>query len=284
MSAVAEVVSATHSNTPQAQSNAPVPTESETIAHLRKTVSPSRLTLFLQCRLKFWFRYVAGITKPKTAALHVVTAVHSVLKAWNKARWKSQPLTLKQLHDEFSKAWTDDEGGQVKWDDGEEDEEKMTGWRLVETYIRESKIPDSLKPDAVEVPVEAELHAHGLPKLIGVLDLVQGGRIIDYKTLGQTPNPEKAAHTNGVQISSYAVLYREATGKRENGIELHHLVKTKSPKLVITALEPMTDAQQSRLFRLMDAYTEGLGNADFVPSPGLQCASCEFFNECRAWH
>ena len=51
-----------------------------------------------------------------------------------------------------------------------------------------------------------------------------------------------------------------------------------------SALEPMTDAQQSRLFRLMDAYTEGLGNADFVPSPGLQCACCEFFNESRAWH
>lgn len=278
MSATAELPAV-----PKPQSVALAPTESETIAHLRKTVSPSRLTLFLQCRLKFWFRYVAGISKPKTVALHVGTAVHAVLKAWNKARWKSQPLTLTQLHEEYSAAWVA-EDDPVPWESGEEDEEKKTGWRLVETYIRESKIPESLKPDAVEVPVEADLHAHGLPKLIGVLDLVQGGRIIDYKTTGQTPNSEKVAHTNGVQISSYAVLYREATGKRENGIELHHLVKLKNPKLVITALEPMSDAQQSRLFRLMDAYTEGLGNADFVPSPGLQCVSCEFFNECRAWH
>ena len=275
MSAVAEL--------PEALSVLPPPTESETIEHLRKTVSPSRLILFLQCRLKFRFRYVAGITKPKTPALHVGTAVHSVLRAWNKARWKSQPLTLKQLHDEFTKAWADAENP-VQWETGEEDDEKKTGWRLVETYIRESKIPESLKPDAVEVPVEADLHAHGLPKLIGVLDLVQGGRIIDYKTSGQTPNPEKVAHTNEVQTSSYAVLYREATGKRETGIELHHLVKLKNPKLVVTSLEPMSDAQQSRLFRLMDAYTEGLGNADFVPSPGLQCACCEFFNECRVWH
>ena len=35
------------------------PTEAEIIATLQQTVSPSRLTLFLQCRLKFWFRYVA---------------------------------------------------------------------------------------------------------------------------------------------------------------------------------------------------------------------------------
>ena len=47
------------------------PSEAKIIASLQETVSPSRLTLFLQCRLKFFFRYVAGITKPKTAALHV---------------------------------------------------------------------------------------------------------------------------------------------------------------------------------------------------------------------
>lgn len=261
----------------------PAPTESEIIGHLQKSVSPSRLTLFLQCRLKFFFRYVAGITKAKTAALHVGSVVHAVLKAWNKARWKSQPLTLKQLHDEFQKAWMESDEDPVQWDEGEEAQEKQTGWRLIETYIRESKIPDNLKPDAVEVSVEANLHQFGLPKLIGVLDLVQDGRIIDYKTAGQTPNPEKVAHTNEVQTTSYAILYRHNTGKTESGIELHHLVKLKNPKLVITPLPPMSDQQQTRLFRLMEAYVHGLDVRDFVPSPGLQCVSCEFFNECRRW-
>ena len=37
----------------------PPQTEPEIIAGLQQTVSPSRLILFLQCRLKFWFRYVA---------------------------------------------------------------------------------------------------------------------------------------------------------------------------------------------------------------------------------
>ena len=265
-------------------SSAPAPTTEEIIGHLQKKVSASRLTLFLQCRLKFFFRYVAGITKAKTAALHVGSAVHGVLKAWNKARWKNQPLTLKELHDEFSKAWVDVGDEPVCWEAGEEAEEKQTGWRLVETYIRESNIPANSKPEAVEVPVEADLHHHGLPTLIGVLDLVQAGKIIDYKTTGQTPNAEKVAHTNEVQTSGYAVLYREATGKRETGIELHHLVKLKNPKLVITALEPMSEHQQTRLFHLMEAYVDGLDRRDFVPSPGLQCVSCEFFKECRNWH
>jgi len=261
------------------------PTGEEIIGHLQQNVSASRLTLFLQCRLKFFFRYVAGLTKPKTAALHVGGTVHAVLKSWNKARWKSQPLTLKELHDEYSRAWADAGDDPVAWENAaEQNEEKAIGWRLVETYIRESDISPDTKPEAVEVPVEAGLHHHGLPTLIGVLDLVQAGKIIDYKTSGQTPNAEKVAHTNEVQTSAYAVLYREATGKRETGIELHHLVKLKNPKLVITAMEPMNDHQQTRLFHLMEAYVDGLGRRDFIPSPGLQCAACEFFNECRAWN
>ncbi|MCE9610977.1 MAG: PD-(D/E)XK nuclease family protein [Chthoniobacter sp.] len=46
--------------------------------------------------------------------------------------------------------------------------------------------------------------------LIGVLDLIQTGRIIDFKTSSTTPHAEKVAHTTAVQTSSYAVLYREA--------------------------------------------------------------------------
>lgn len=261
----------------------PEPTPDDRVEYLQQTVSPSRLSLFLQCRLKFFFRYVVKIQKPKTVALHVGSAVHSVLKAWNKARWQQNPLTLKQLHDEFTRAWTDADGKQVQWEPGEEGEEKKVGWRLVETYMRESKIPPSLKPDAVEVPVEADLSEHGLPKLIGILDLVQQRVIIDFKTSSQTPNAERVAHTNEVQISSYAVLYRHNTGQRENGLELHHLVKTKNPKLVITTLPPMSDQQQSRLFTIIEAYVHALDARDFIPSPGLQCVSCEFFNECRQW-
>ena len=60
-----------------------------------------------------------------------------MLKAWTKARWKNQPLTLKDLHDEFSKAWADVGDDPVKWENvAEEDAEKATDWRPVETYIR----------------------------------------------------------------------------------------------------------------------------------------------------
>lgn len=262
--------------------SAPARSENQIVEQLQQTVSASRLSCFLQCRLKFWFRYVAELPKPKTPALHLGGAVHQVLKAWNMARWKGEPLSLKQLYDVYEASWSDQEQEPVAWDN-DEPAQKATGWRLVETYFRESNIPASVKPEAVEVPVEADLASHGLPSLVGVIDLVQQGRIVDFKTSSTTPSPEKMAHTNEVQSSAYAVLYREAKGKREAGIEFHTLVKLKNPKLVITPLEPMTEGQQTRLFHLIDAYVSGLQRQDFIPSPGLQCSSCEFFNECRRW-
>lgn len=33
----------------------------------------------------------------------------------------------------------------------------------------------------------------------------------------------------------------------------------------------------------MESYAEGLERQDFIPSPGMQCSSCAFFNECRNW-
>jgi len=48
------------------------------IEKLKKTVSASRLNCWLQCRLKFYFRYVLKTTKPKTAALHYGSVVHLV--------------------------------------------------------------------------------------------------------------------------------------------------------------------------------------------------------------
>src|SRR6478672_410472 len=158
------------------------------ISHLQQTVSASRLSLFLQCRLKFYFRYVAKIQKPKTPALHLGSSVHQVLKAWNMARWKSEPLSLKALHEAYESAWSDQADEPIAWE-GEEEEQRKTGWRLLETYFRESPIAPDSKPEAVEVPVETDLAHHGLPVLIGIIDLVHQGRIIDFKTSGTTPNP-----------------------------------------------------------------------------------------------
>jgi putative RecB family exonuclease len=208
-----------------------------------------------------------------------------VLQAWSKARWRKEPLNLGKLKGAFEAGWQEQQAkeGPVAWE-GEEEKQRIGAWSLVELYLGQTPIPANERPEAVEVSVEADLVRHGLPILRGILDLVRaGGRIVDFKTSAQTPNPESVVHLHETQTSAYAVLYRESTGHRESGIELHHLVKTKIPKLVITPVGPMSEQQQARLFRSMESYVEGVGRRDFVPSPGLHCVACEFITECRAW-
>ena len=259
--------------------NGVAPSQGNPVATLQKTVSASRLNCWLQCRLKFYFRYVLKISKPKTGSLHFGSVVHLVLQHWNMARWRRQPFEITKLKSVFENGWADQ--SQINWE-GEEAEQKSSAWNVLEKYLTETPIKANELPEAVEVPVEANLSKHGLPVLIGVLDLVRaGGRIVDFKTIAKTPDPEMVLHQNGVQLDCYSVLYRDATGKRETGRELHHLVKTKVPKLVITPAEPMLEYQRNRLFRLMEDYVDGLDRGDFIPAPGFGCMGCEYLGDCK---
>src|SRR5258708_2332318 len=234
---------------------ASLPAKPNPIETLQKTVSASRLICWSQCRLKFFFRYVQQIPKRPTPALHYGSVVHLVLKAWNMSRWRKLPFKVEQFKQLFGARWAE-QPSRIYWDGGESTQ-KTGAWGLLEMYFLATPIKANEMPEAVEVPIESDLSKHGLPTLRGILDLVRaGGRIVDFKTAAKKPDPEDAAHQNDIQMSCYSVLYREATGHRESGRELHHLVKTKSPKLVITALGPMTEVLQVRLFRIMDSYVE----------------------------
>lgn len=252
---------------------APVDEKVDVLEH----VSASRLQCWQQCRLKFMFRYVERIEKPKSPALHIGKTVHSVLQAWNLARWRKQKIDLEEF---FEDHWLEEEEG-IDWN-GTSDSEMAAAWRLLEAYFKQTPIPADEIPLGVEVSVEKEFS--GFPKLVGIIDLVRSdGTIVDFKTSAQTPQQEKIAHTLETQLSCYSLLYREATGAKEKGFELHHLVKLKTPKIVVTPLPPLSAQQEVRLLRIMESYVNGIEQKDYIPSPGMSCCSCEYFHECRRW-
>jgi len=263
--------------------------QTEDIQHrleeLQQSVSASRLALWHGCRLKFLFRYVLRIKKPPSASMHSGATVHAVLQSWNLSRWHREPFTTHRCKEAFAKKWRSLQAGvRINWD-GEEEVQRSSSWRALEHYFAETPIRAGEKPEAVEVTFSADLSKHGLPTLIGIIDLVRaGGRIVDFKLVGKTPDTETLAHLHGTQLTAYSVLYRDATGRYEGGLELHHLIRTKQPKLIVTPLPPATEQQRARLFRSIESYADGLGRQDFVPSPGFACVSCEFIKECRKWN
>ena len=122
-----------HSPAPPTPKANPNPIET-----LQKTVSASRLNTWLQCRLKFYFRYVQQISKPKTPSLHVGSVVHLILQAWNMARWRKQEFQLERFKKLFEVGWKDQPPG-INWD-GEEAGEKNTAWSVLEMYFAQTPI------------------------------------------------------------------------------------------------------------------------------------------------
>lgn len=246
-------------------------------------LSASRLKCFQTCRLQFYFRYVEKVPVVTSPALFVGQLVHAVLQQWNLRRWRGEAADALSLWPFFAERWSLDQPDGLDWQ-STEDTQREKAWQMLEHYLQQTPIPLAEKPEAVEVVVERDLLAHGLPPLRGVIDLVRaGGRIVDFKTSARTPDTDQAGHQYEVQLGCYALLYREATGHPEGGFELHHLIKTREPKLVVTPLDPLEPGQVSRLLRVMESYVAGVIAEDYVPSPGMHCGWCDYFERCRAW-
>ena len=249
-------------------------------------LSASRLKSFHTCRLQWYFRYIEQLPSKASPALLVGKVVHAVLQAWNLARWRGEDTAPERMELIFEACWVHGcEEEAMVWNTPEEESrEKAGALSILRHYLTHTPIPQEEKPQAVEVRVERDLDAHGLPPLVGIIDLVRaGGKIVDFKTSARSPDTFMAAHQNEIQLSCYALLYREATGATESGFELHHLVKTKEPKLIVTPMSPMTPEQIRRLVRIMESYVRGIEAEDFVPSPGMHCSWCDYFAACRRW-
>jgi len=251
---------------------------------LLRYLSASRLKCWQTCRRQFYFRYVERVAVPTAPALFIGRQIHEVLRLWNWSKWKNEPLTSEQLHAALLESWERDASAEsIPWKKPEDEGiARDQAWSVLETYFAQCPIAPDESPEGVEVQVECSLGA-GIPPLYGIIDLVRPpGRIVDYKSAARSPSEGMAEHQHATQLACYALLYRSATGERETGFELHHLIKTKVPKVILSTYGPMSPAMESELFFLIEDYLEGIAREAWVPSPGQHCAWCDHLDRCRA--
>ncbi|BDS05256.1 hypothetical protein NT6N_02960 [Oceaniferula spumae] len=247
-------------------------------------ISASRLSCWQQCRRKHYFRYVANIPSEPSPAMHLGKVVHATLQQWNLWRWDRKPYTMNDLHAAFFHSWEKEQvENTVPWkSDKEHDDLRDKAWELVTAYLDAAVIEEDEDIAGVEVRLEAEIE--GLPTVIGIVDLVRGGgRIVDFKTAAKSPSQNSAGHVHGTQLGIYALLYRHCTGTRELGIELHHLVKTKVPKVCVSEFGSMSDREIGNVIALMHQYVDSVKAGDCTPSPSFMCSGCEYLSQCKNW-
>lgn len=255
-------------------------------------ISPSRLNLWLRCPLSWRLRYLDGIRTPASPALFVGKRCHSGLEDHYRHRMLGITLPPDEVISRMDANW--DQAVADEQMDFESTAEETTLRQqvanLVQAYLAQVP-PDEPRPLAVEATMEVPLvdpftgEDLGIP-LLGIVDLVlddvDGSVVRDFKTSSRSAPPFEVTHE--VQLTSYAYLFRRSTGLEEVGLEIHSLVKTKTPKIEGHRYPARTDAHFRRLFGVIREYLDALDRGRFNYRPGWGCAMCDFRkSECREW-
>lgn len=69
-----------------------------------KYLSPTQISLFLEDKLKYYFRYVRGIKEPKTSSVVFGIGIHNALAFYLRQKLLGQKESLDSLHDVFNTA------------------------------------------------------------------------------------------------------------------------------------------------------------------------------------
>lgn len=255
-------------------------------------ISPSRLNLWLRCPLAWKLHYIDGIRTPPTPALFLGTRVHDALELFYRHRQLGAALPVEAAVTRIADTWEEaiEAEGMQFGSVAAELQLKQQAAALVTMYLKQMADSNDI-PLAVETTLRQPLidPATGQElgiSLLGILDLIlddcDGPLIVDFKTAAKSAAPFEVTHE--IQLSCYACLYRQATGREEGGLEIRSLIKTKTPKLEFHRYEPRSAVHFRRLFAAIRAYLDDLDGGRFVFRPGLGCSMCDFRDDhCQQW-
>lgn len=169
-------------------------------------VSATQDEMFSSCPRKWWFRYVLGLKPRKQPDQAFGSVLHGVLERWHRGE------------DPYPAGWEYDE--EARW--LLSDVEQNLVRHLVDRAIEEGVIE---RGEDVEVEVFRERQISDEVKLIGYLDVVRPGAVIDHKStraLKWAKTPQEL-RTNK-QILDYAFLLGDSP------IEVGHNVFVRDPR------------------------------------------------------
>jgi len=259
---------------------------------VRNYVSASRLNLWLKCPLAFKLKYVDGLVMPTSPAAFIGKRVHAALETYYRHRQLGLLLDAQELARRQVEFWDEAVAQErvVFESTANSNAARQQTIDLVAAYLL--AVPaDEPRPLAVEAAVEAPLvdpvsgEDLGIP-LVGVIDLVleeaAGPLVTDFKTAARSNAALEITHE--IQLSSYSYLLRHSLQRREAGLEIRSLVKTKVPQIQFQRYTARTEQHFRRLFAAIRAYLEDLDRGSFVYRPGLGCSMCDYRHaHCPQW-
>jgi len=249
---------------------------------LPEYVSPSSLSTYTQCPLKYKYSRVNKIPEPPTQATLLGNFVHDVLEAFY-GQLDPDQRTASSLRSLSTSTWAD--GGWADRIKGIVKEEESQSFRWNAWWCLEN-IFKVENPKAVDVSgVETELNGKilGVP-MKGFIDrwFAANGevRISDYKT-GKTPR-EPYVDDKFTQLLIYAVVLAQEIDEKVTHVELLYLKDGK--KFVRDVSDGMIESVSRMVSETYDAIVSSFKNDDWPANPTKLCYWCHYKNNiCEYW-
>lgn len=244
-------------------------------------ISPSGISTYRQCPLKFYFAKIARLPDPSGEAALVGTFVHSVLadllgresedrdveaaRAIASAKWP-------QFKDEIAELGLDESGASAF---------KRSSWAKIAGYF-ELEDPRGVVAVAIEQAYRCEIGGESGGAVYGILDRLDerddGVVVVDYKT-GKVPKPRYRQSTLD-QLRIYAALVSVESDVTPVACSLYYLGAGE----ILT--EEVTEETLVHVAELVSdtwsAIRSDMAERAFVAKPGPLCPWCSFSAICPA--
>ena len=242
---------------------------------MRKHLSVTQIKMFLQCPLKYYFRYREGIVVKPNSSLTMGRCFHKTVEEFYKRRMKGESIDIKEA---FSSFWA----AESKETDFKIDEIpgglKDEGIRLIEKYIEE--VAPTIRPQEIEKEFEL-VFENVAYTLKGVIDLIEeDGTIVDHKCSKRSPNQKDI--DRDIQLSAYQIGYRSLYGRDPKGLRYDYVVRNKTPK----TLQMPTERNQKdleRFLKLLGYVSKAIEQDIYYPNEGMLCGMCGYKEFCQKW-
>lgn len=251
-------------------------------------LSYSRISLYQQCPLRFYFRYVAGLPERTiSSSLVFGSAVHRAVEHhYNSLLAGEDPPCLDELLAEYDQAWQNLDPETVQF--GERDDIESLG-KLAQRMLVAFQGSPLARPEGHIIGVEESLRGPIIPScpdLLGRLDLLieTDNEIVvrDLKTARKRWSQEQVEDQSG-QLLLYGELVKPLAPAKQLRLQFAVLTKTKEPSI---DLHEVTVNKQriDRTKRIVERVWQAMEAGVFYPAPSaMNCPGCPFREPCRAW-
>ena len=233
-----------------------------------RPLSHSSISLYLECPLKYKFRYIDGLKEKPKSYLSFGSSVHAALEFFFGSKFQDHP-SLDEVYDYYKKEWKK-EG----YKDADEENKYFESGKIIIREFYDKHTKPYVRPLAVEHDILFEVNG---VKIKAVIDRIvkiddKSVEVVDYKT---SKNPFNLSDLmEEPQLSMYQLAIEQEMGLRVEKMTYYHLL-SQTPFSIPRHKDENIEALKSRI---VDTAKK-IENKEFPYKENRFCP-CDFGHLC----